>query len=271
MEGARRAGALIRKRFAEPRTISTKSRSIDLVTDADRAAEHLLLEHLLGAFPGSAVLGEESGFVAGTEGSAGSPVCWVIDPLDGTTNFAHGVPHFAVSVAATRGLVEERSGAPLRSPDGRLLAGAVYDPMRDEMFSAVADGPALLNDAPTSVTETDDLEHALLATGFPYDRREHADRYLADFREMMLRARDVRRMGAAALDLAWVACGRIDGFWEWKLHPWDVAAGILIVRRAGGRVTSFSGSDPGLDATQTLASNGRIHATMVAALSAAAS
>ena len=256
---ARDAGALIRTRYDQPRTIGTKSASVDLVTDTDRAAERLILDRLRAEAGRDAILSEESGAIEAPAGRAASDICWVIDPLDGTTNFAHGIPHFAVSVAAVR---LPPGGSPPQAFDARHarpLAGAVYDPMRDELFLAHEGGVATLNGRPIAPSSEAALDSSLLATGFPYDRREHVDRYLSFWRTLMVRARDVRRIGAAALDLAWVACGRVDGFWEWRLKPWDVAAGGLIVRCAGGRVTDFRGADAGVDATQTLASNGRIH------------
>jgi myo-inositol-1(or 4)-monophosphatase len=264
-EVAREAGDLIRERVAAPRRVATKSRTVDLVTDTDRAAEALILERLRGRFPNHAALGEEAGFVAPADATRAARICWVIDPLDGTTNFAHGVPHFAVSIAAATA-PEGFATVPSDWRRAHAIAGAVHDPMRDETFLAWEGGPALLGDQPIAVSTTVDLDRCLLATGFPYDRREHADAYLASWRALLVRARDVRRMGAAALDLAWVACGRVDGFWESGLHPWDVAAGSLLVRRAGGTVSDFAGANPGLDARRTLATNGRVHADLVAIL-----
>lgn len=260
-ETAREAGRLIRERYAVPRTIGTKSATVDLVTDTDRAAERLVMARLARAFPGHARLGEESGFVRG-EAADGERICWVVDPLDGTTNFAHGVPHFAVSIAAVRlpdDVADPSDAASFPARRAMPVAAAVYDPMRDELFTAATDSLATCNGAPISVSATPELDAALVATGFPYDRRERAEFYLSFWRRMLVATRDIRRIGAAALDLAWVACGRLDGFWEWNLHPWDVAAGSLIVRQAGGRVTDFLGDEPGVEARQTLASNGRIH------------
>jgi myo-inositol-1(or 4)-monophosphatase len=256
---AREAGALIRARYAEPRRIGTKSGAIDLVTDTDRGADRLITTRLAEAFPAHAVVSEEGGIALPRAPQAGPTATWIVDPLDGTTNFAHGFPQFAVSIAAVVGL---DAADPLAAPPGpapHTAVGVVYDPMRDELFSATADGPARLNGAPISVTPEASLDACLFATGFPYDRRERADFYLGFWREMMLRCRDVRRVGAAALDLAWVACGRLDGFWEWNLHAWDVAAGALIVERAGGRATDFTGARLLVDARQTLATNGRVH------------
>lgn len=259
---AREAGLLIRGRYDAPRTITSKSVSVDLVTDTDRAAEALILERLQAAHPEHAILSEETGAIAPT-GGATPAVCWVIDPLDGTTNFAHGVPHFAVSIAAVELPPGLPAGAPFEARTARPVAGAVYDPMRDELFVAHDGGTTTLNGRPVAVSGEPALGSSLLATGFPYDRRENAEFYLSFWRELMIAARDVRRIGAAALDLAWVSCGRVDAFWEWRLKPWDVAAGNLLVRCAGGRVTDFLGNDVGVDAAQTLASNGRIHAQLL--------
>lgn len=259
---AQSAGLLIRERYGAPRTIATKSASVDLVTDTDRAAERVILEQLRAARPGDAILSEETGAIDAPLGTAPS-ICWVVDPLDGTTNYAHGIPHFAVSVAAV-GLPPGRANAStFDARTARPVAGAVYDPMRDELFMAHEGGTSTLNGLPVSVSNETDLGSSLLATGFPYDRRENAEFYLSFWRAFMVGARDVRRIGAAALDLAWVACGRVDAFWEWRLKPWDVAAGNLLVRCAGGRITDFRGDDVGVDTEQTLASNGRIHAQML--------
>lgn len=251
---SREAGALIRDRFARPRVVQTKSATVDLVTDTDRAAERLILDRVRAAFPGHSVLAEESGAIPPAE-APGEPFCWVIDPLDGTTNFAHGVPHFAVSIAVVRGA----AGTPADLRAAHTVAGAVYDPMRDELFVASESGPATLDGQVIAVSREQSLEASLLATGFPYDRRDRLEAYLDFWRALMLHARDIRRIGAAALDLAWVACGRVDGFWEWRLKPWDVAAGSLLVRRAGGQVTDFRGASPGIEASETLASNGHVH------------
>jgi myo-inositol-1(or 4)-monophosphatase len=259
---ARDAGLLIRDRYRAPRTIATKSASVDLVTDTDRAAEHLILHRLRAAYPEHAFLSEETGALDAPPGSAAT-VCWVIDPLDGTTNFAHGVPHFAVSVAAVQLPDADANASAFDARTARPVAGAVYDPMRDELFVAHDGAPTTLNGRPLSVSTETSLGSSLLASGFPYDRRENVDFYLSFWRRLMVDARDVRRIGAAALDLAWVACGRVDAFWEWRLKPWDVAAGHLLVRGAGGQVSDFAGRDPGIDAAQTLASNGRIHGQLL--------
>lgn len=260
---ATEAGALIRDRSERPRAIATKSGAVDLVTDTDRAAERLILDRLREAYPEHAILSEESGAI---EPPGDAEVAWVIDPLDGTTNFAHGVPHFAVSIAA---VLRPRLADGTRSREPRAqhaIAGAVYDPMREELFVAHEGGATTLDGRPVAVSAEAALDASLLATGFPYDRREHAELYLSFWRTLLVQARDVRRIGAAALDLAWVACGRFDAFWEWRLKPWDVAAGNLLVRCAGGTVTDFRGEANGIDAAQTLASNGRIHDQLLAAM-----
>ena len=227
-EAARRGGAVLREKWGTRRTIDYKG-GIDLVTDADRASEEVLLEFLVGRYPGSAVLAEESGAGAGRAGAAGDGLRWFVDPLDGTTNYAHGVPHFAVNVA-----VADAAG---------ILAGATLDPLRGELYVAGRGEGAWLGAERLRVTETAELKRALLCTGFPYDIQQDPDPLLRLFRAYIQRARAVRRFGAAALDLAYVACGRFDGFWEARLKPWDVAPGILLVREAGGMVADFMGGE----------------------------
>jgi myo-inositol-1(or 4)-monophosphatase len=219
---------------------------VDLVTATDKAAEKILVEHLQEAFPDHAIVAEE-GTAAKAVGSA--EYVWYIDPLDGTTNFAHGLPHFGISLAVTRG--------------GELLFGLVNDPLRGETFVAHAGAGSMLNGRSIHVSEVGDLNGALLATGFPYDRRDHADFYLAFVADFMRRAQGIRRAGTASLDLCYVACGRIDGFWEMKLKPWDTSAGALIVREAGGTVSDFRGGIFDPHGSETLATNGKIHAAMI--------
>jgi len=243
---AREAGALLLEGYGRIHAPERKGR-IDLVTDYDRRSERLLLARVAERFPGHAVLAEESGAHAGAAGDAGAPR-WLIDPLDGTTNFAHNYPFFCVSIGVESG--------------GALVAGAVYDPVRDELFAAARGGGATLNSAPIHVSAIDRLEDALLVTGFPYDVREHPERHVPDFTAFLTRAQGVRRDGSAALNLCYLACGRFDGFWERHLAPWDMAAGVLIVREAGGTVTRFDGSAFALEERQILASNGRIHEQM---------
>lgn len=240
---AARAGALIRARYRERPEVSFKG-AVDLVTAVDREAETLIVDALAGAFPEHGIVAEESAARPSHDGHT-----WYVDPLDGTTNFAHGYPHFAVSLALAH--------------EGQLIFGLVYDPVREELFTAGRGEGARLNGAPIGVSETRPLDHALLGTGFPYDRREHVEFYLAFWQEALRRAQGVRRAGSAALDLCWLACGRLDGFWEWKLRPWDTAAGRLVVEEAGGRVTNFSGGPHELAGEETAASNTLLHGELV--------
>ncbi|MFN0061508.1 MAG: inositol monophosphatase family protein [Myxococcaceae bacterium] len=227
-EAARLSGAVLRTRFTLPRTVHLKG-DIDLVTDADHASERVLLDYLRQRFPSHAILSEESGASPGQRPSEGlSPgLKWVVDPLDGTTNYAHNVPHYCVSVA-----VEDERG---------WLAGAVFDPMRDEMFTTGRGQGATLNGAPLRASEASDLGRALMCTGFPYDVREHPQASVGLFTRIVRQAQGVRRMGAAALDLAYVAAGRFDGYWEFGLKPWDVGAGALMVEEAGGVLLGIDG------------------------------
>jgi len=222
------AGAILQRKWTEPRTVEHKGVA-DLVTDADKASEKFLITEVQRAFPHHAILAEESG----ARGSTTAAITWVMDPLDGTTNYAHGFPHFNVSVAAC-------------GPDGRALAGCVFDPVRRETFAASVGQGAWLrtpSDAPQKlrVTRCARLEDALLITGFPYDRARHADNNHPEHDAFSLACHGVRRTGAAALDLAWVAAGRADGYWEAHLAPWDLAAGVLLVAEAGGTVSLYGG------------------------------
>lgn len=223
-EAARRGGAVLREKWGTARTIAFKG-GIDLVTDADHASEAALLIFLRTRFPGAAILAEESG----ASGRADGGLRFFVDPLDGTTNYAHGVPHFAVNVA-----VADRSG---------LAAGATYDPLRDELFTAGRGEGATLAAERLRHSGRNRLEGSLLVTGFPYDIHENHDFPLRLFGAFVRRARAVRRFGSAALDLAYVAAGRFDGFWELGLKPWDVAPGILLAREAGAPVTDADGGD----------------------------
>ena len=227
---------------------------VDLVTETDRELEALIVDRLRQAFPDHTIVGEEASAGMALQAPATDGYVWYLDPLDGTTNFAHGIPQFAVSLALARGL--------------EPVLGIVHDPMRGETFVARRGGGATLNDVPIHVSTTDDLTRALLATGFPYDRRDRSEFYAGLVADFIHRARDIRRIGSAALDLCWVACGRFDGFWEWKLQPWDTAAGSLIVREAGGMVSDFRGGLFDLYGEQTLASNGLVHTMMIDILSA---
>jgi myo-inositol-1(or 4)-monophosphatase len=244
---ARRGGEVLRARWGRCRTIEYKG-GIDLVTDADRASEAVLLEFLAARFPGAAVLAEESG----VSGTAGAALRFIVDPLDGTTNYAHGLPHFAVNVA-----VEDERG---------LAAGATYDPLRDELFLAARGEGATLGGERIATSQETDLGRALLCTGFPYDVHQRPEVPLAQFAAFLSRARAIRRLGSAALDLAYVASGRLDGFWEMKLKAWDVAPGILLVREAGGRVADFSGGDGMLASGDICAAGPGLQATLLAVL-----
>jgi len=241
-ELARAAGAILREGYGRIHAPERKGR-IDLITEFDRRSEALLLGELKRRFPEHDILAEESG-----AHTAAGGVRWIVDPLDGTTNFAHNYPFFAVSIAA--------------ESDGQLKAGAVYDPVRDELFSAAAGAGATLNGARLRVSAVERIEDALLVTGFPYDVRERPEAILTTFRAFLTRAQGIRRDGSAALNLCYLAAGRFDGFWERGLSPWDMAAGVLIVREAGGRVTDFDGGTFDLAASRILATNGRLHEAM---------
>ncbi|MFW6082872.1 MAG: inositol monophosphatase family protein [Chloroflexota bacterium] len=220
--------------------------SVNPVTETDASADTLIRSRLEAVFPRHRILAEESGGDAWRQ--SGAPI-WLVDPLDGTNNFAHGFPHVGVSLA----LVD----------DQQPVVGVVYDPLRGETFAAAANRGATLNGNPIRVTEVDDLGDAFLGTGFPYDRRTATDNNVQRLDHFLRRSQGVRRAGAAVLDLAYVACGRFDGFWEIRLHPWDVAAGILIVREAGGTATDFGGGPQCVSGRRIVASNGRIHAAML--------
>jgi myo-inositol-1(or 4)-monophosphatase len=228
--------------------ISSKSRPIDLVTEVDRACEALIVEALRRERPGDDVLAEEGGVHAGT----GAAWRWIIDPLDGTVNFAHGYPCFCVSIGVER--------------DGERRLGVVYDPLRDELFEAVRGAGARRNGRAIRVSEAGAVQQALLATGFAYDVHDSADDNLDRLVRAVKRAGGVRRDGSAAIDLCYVACGRFDGYWELKLHPWDVAAGILLVEEAGGRVSDLAGGAAPASGREILASNGRLHDDLIALL-----
>ncbi len=232
---ARAAGALVLEGYGRIHAPERKGR-IDLVTEYDKRSEALLLDHIARDWPGHGVLAEESGAHAA---AAGARVRWVIDPLDGTTNFAHNYPFFGVSVGV--------------EVDGEVVAGAVFDPVRDELFSAARGAGASLNGDAIRVSACGSIEDALLVTGFPYDVREHPERHLPLFQAFLLRAQGIRRDGSAALNLCYLAMGRFDGFWEGSLSAWDVAAGSLIVREAGGVLTDYSGGAFRIDARQVCA------------------
>jgi myo-inositol-1(or 4)-monophosphatase len=235
---AREAGVLLMDYFRQHVKIEYKG-DVDLVTVADRESEALILERIRKQFPTHDVMGEE-----GARIETGGEYKWYVDPLDGTTNFAHGYPVFCVSLA-----VERR---------GQRIAGVIYDPTRNEMFSAELGGGARLNDKAIHVSATADQGESLIATGFPSHKR-HKNPNIYFYHQLTLRTHGVRRAGSAALDLCNVASGRFDGFWEFNLNPWDTAAGVLMVEEAGGKVTDFSGGAFQIASRETLASNGLVH------------
>ena len=242
---AREAGALLRSGYGQAIEITHKG-TIDLVTQYDKGSEAIVLGGLRAAFPTHTFNAEESGHAAGDEYE------WFIDPLDGTTNFAHGFPVFAVSIALAH--------------RGRLIAGVVYDPLRDELYTAEAGQGALCNGVRLCVSAVTALDQALLCTGFPYDVRTNPQNNLAEFAHLQLHSQGVRRPGSAALDLAWLAAGKVDGYWEYRMNAWDVGAGALLVREAGGRVTTFADDEAFLHAPTIAASNGHLHPALLAAL-----
>jgi myo-inositol-1(or 4)-monophosphatase len=247
---AREAGALLMDYFHQHIKIEYKG-DADLVTAADRASEKLIRERITARWPGHDVLGEEQGL-----NDQGSDYRWYVDPLDGTTNFAHGYPVFCVSLGLEKR--EEKRDA----NGAKRVAAVIYDPTRDELFSAEQGGGALLNGQPIHVSKTPTLKESLLATGFPSHKR-HKNPNIYFYHQITLRTHGVRRAGSAALDLCNVASGRYDGFWEFNLNPWDTAAGVLIVQEAGGVVTKFDGSPFELNSRETLASNGLLHEVMM--------
>ncbi len=245
---ARAAGAELRQGWGHAGRVEFKG-EVNLVTEYDRRAEEIIVTALRDQFPDHHIYAEEQGDAEPGD----SPFNWLVDPLDGTTNFVHGFPVFAVSM----GLMHQGHG----------LVGVIYDPTRDELFTAAAGRGARLNGTPIRVSPTAELDQALLATGFAYDRRTAADNNVAHLARFIRRCQGIRRAGAASLDLAYVACGRLDGYWEMGLFPWDVAAGTLLVREAGGRVTDFiGGDDDHPTGRRIVASNGRIHDQMLAVL-----
>ena len=247
IDTARKAGALLRDNVGRIGSIEFKG-AVDIVTDVDRKSEALIIDAIKKAFPSHGILAEES-----PELKQDSPFKWIIDPLDGTTNYSHGFPFFCVSIGF--------------EVSGEVAFGVVYDPMMNELFTAEKGKGASLNGKKTGVSAIGDLGKSLLATGFPYDLRSSKDNNLDRFSEFSLKAQAIRRAGSAALDLCYIASGRFDGYWEMKLKPWDTAAGSLIVSESGGAVTDFSGGPFSIYGKECLASNGLIHDDMTRILS----
>jgi myo-inositol-1(or 4)-monophosphatase len=255
-EIAREAGARLREFFSAGVETEYKG-DVDLVTVADRTVEKLIRTRLAEAFPEHGVFGEE-----GTRERMEGEFRWYVDPLDGTTNFAHGFPQFCVSM----GLEHRPASAgydPGADVDGTIVAGVIYDPMRDELYTAERGHGAWLNGKPMHVSRIKALAESLISTGFP-SRKRHDSPNIHFYHEFTLRSHGVRRAGSAALDLAYVACGRLEAFWEFNLNPWDTAAGILLVEEAAGRLSDFAGGPFQLNSREVLASNGLIHDELVA-------
>lgn len=244
IQTARDAGQLLLEKFGRKINISMKG-DINLVTEADLASEKLIIERIKSYYPKHSILAEESGNAVV---SGDSTWKWIIDPLDGTTNFAHGYPCFCVTLALEH--------------EGKIVIGVTFDPTRNELFAAEKGQGATLNNKPIRVSETDKIGDSLIVTGFPYDfkQKENFARHLTDF---LLSSRGVRRDGSAAIDMAYVACGRFDGFWEEGLNAWDVAAGVLLIEEAGGIVTYYDGSPFSIYSPPICASNSLIHQEML--------
>jgi myo-inositol-1(or 4)-monophosphatase len=245
-KAAAAAAELLRQHWGTTSSVSHKG-AVDLVTAADREVEALVVRILRDSFPDHGIVAEEGHF-----DTVPGEYCWYVDPLDGTTNFAHHYPHFAVSIALAH--------------EGIPVLGVVHDPLRDEVFTGALGEGATLNGQRIRVSTTPRLDHGLLATGFPYDRRERARFYLRPYEAFLTRSQGIRRGGSAALDLCYVAGSRLDGFWEQSLQSWDTAAGALIVSEAGGVVSDFRGQEFRLGGDEALASNGLVHEEMIQVL-----
>jgi myo-inositol-1(or 4)-monophosphatase len=248
IELARAAGDVLKHYSSREKQVELKGRA-NLVTVADKESEALIIDGIRERYPNHAILAEESGASGPPDGSEGK---WIIDPLDGTTNFAHQYPFFCVSIAFEQA--------------GRLQCGAVYDPWRDEMFNGARGKGSFVNGQRLRVSDAATLRSALIMTGFPYGFRDKIRKIVSQFESFLIESQAVRRGGSAALDLCYAALGRVDGFWEMDLHPWDTAAGVVILEEAGGRVTDFSGGPFSIYGKEIVASNGHIHDEMVAVL-----
>jgi myo-inositol-1(or 4)-monophosphatase len=242
-EAAHRGADVLLQKMGRLAEINKKG-AIDLVTDADTASEEAIITTIQAAFPDHTLLAEESGLNRGS-----SAYQWIIDPLDGTTNFAHSLGLFAVSIACAR--------------DNDIICGVVYNPVSGELFSAIQGEGAQLNGRSIAVSATPDIADSLLVTGFPYNVRDILDQIMTRLSRCLAASQGVRRLGSAALDLCYLACGRFEGFWEQNLKPWDTAAGLLIAREAGARVTDFGDNVYTIDMPQLLATNGKIHHQML--------
>ena len=247
ISAAEKAAEVLISRFGKISRIQKKG-AIDLVTEADTESERIIIQTIRSSFPDHAILAEESGFKAGIGDS-----CWIIDPLDGTTNFAHQVGQFSVSIAYAR--------------HGAIQFGLVLNPINGECFSAVKGQGALLNHQFINVSSAETVSDSLLVTGFPYNKREMIDPLMNRFRNCLKTAQGIRRLGSAALDLCFLACGRFDGYWEQNLNPWDTAAGLLIATEAKAVVTDFSNQPFSIEDKEILATNGKIHLEMLKLLS----
>jgi myo-inositol-1(or 4)-monophosphatase len=248
IEAAKQAGIFLKENIDNITSIEEKSTEINLVTDIDKRSETMIIGMIKDRFPEHEIIAEESGKSTGT-----SDYRWIVDPLDGTTNYTHGLPLFCVSIG-----VEYK---------GEMIAGVIYDPMREELFSAEEGSGAFLNGKQIQVSSEARLIRSLLITGFPYNIHENPNRAIEHFNNFIYEAQAVRRLGSAAIDMAYVACGRAEGFWEVHLHPWDMAAAIVIIREAGGMVTDFSGKPMNVYTPNIVASNGKVHAELLRVLS----
>jgi myo-inositol-1(or 4)-monophosphatase len=249
METAREAaligGEILKKGFRQLKKDQVKLKGAgDFVTELDHRSEEAIIKRIRRSFPDHGIQAEESGI-----GGGESRYRWFIDPLDGTTNYVHGIPFFSVSIAVAL--------------DGEMIAGVVYDPVHNEVFRDAKEGGAYLNESPIRVSRKESLSDSFLASGFPWRSKQYLELYLDSFRVLFSESAGVRRMGSAALDLSYTACGRFDGFWEMKLKPWDIAAGVLIVKEAGGRISDFIGEDQYMTTGNLLASNPNIYPKML--------
>lgn len=241
---SKEAGELIRNAFGKAHSIEFKTNELNLVTETDKASEKLITDFIRKKYPSHGILAEE-----GSEANRSAEYLWVIDPLDGTTNFAHGLPIFSVSIGLQK--------------NGETIAGVVYDVMRDIVYSTEKNSGSFENGRRLQVSKNENLGHSMLVTGFPYDVKDNPDKAYERFIEFLKHARAIRRLGSAAIDFCYVANGAFDGFWEVSLHPWDLCAGKLIVEEAGGLVTDFDGNKIDIYSKRILGTNGSIHQKMI--------